>query len=131
MLREADIELLADVRTIPRSRSNLQFNRDVLQTALAAQQIDYEYIAALGGLRSKQREVAQSVNAFWHNKSFHNYADYALSEDFAAGLVELRRLGAETRSAIKDPVRCATRSLSIASCSRLVSLMSRSRTYES
>ncbi len=78
---------------MPRSRANPQFNRDVLPAALAAQKIDYRYIAALGGLRSKQRDVPQSVNAFWRNESFHNYADYALSERFRSAIVDLRKLG--------------------------------------
>ncbi len=93
LLREADIRLLVDVRTVPRSRTNPQFNRDVLPAALAAHQIDYQYIAALGGLRSKQRDVPRSMNAFWRNESFHNYADYALSEDFRNAISELRALG--------------------------------------
>ncbi len=93
LLREAKIGVLVDVRTVPRSRANPQFNRDVLPAALAAHQIDYQYIAALGGLRSKQHDVPRSVNAFWRNESFHNYADYALSEDFRSAIAKLRALG--------------------------------------
>jgi uncharacterized protein (DUF488 family) len=100
LLESQQVRLLADVRTIPRSRSNPQYNSDVLPAALAQYQIGYEHIAALGGLRGKKQEVAPSANAFWQNQSFHNYADYALSEAFHAGLAHLRALGHEQRCAI-------------------------------
>jgi uncharacterized protein (DUF488 family) len=93
LLHEVDVRLVADVRTVPHSRRNPQFNREVLEQALTAHQIKYMPIVALGGLRPKQRDVASSVNAFWHNKSFHNYADYAMSESFRDGLARLRELG--------------------------------------
>ena len=85
---------------MPRSRTNPQFNADVLPKALAGAGIGYEHIASLGGLRSRQREVAPDVNAFWENASFHNYADYAMSDAFAAGLAQLRRLGAQAPCAL-------------------------------
>ena len=94
LLREAGIALVADIRTVPRSRTNPQFNKDALPLALAAHDIGYEHVAALGGLRGKARTVAADVNAFWTNASFHNYADYALSEPFRAGLEHLREAGA-------------------------------------
>jgi uncharacterized protein (DUF488 family) len=100
LLESQQVRLLVDVRTIPRSRSNPQYNSDVLPAALAQYQIGYEHIAALGGLRGKKQEVAPSANAFWQNQSFHNYADYALSEAFHAGLARLRALGQERRCAI-------------------------------
>jgi uncharacterized protein (DUF488 family) len=70
LLKAQGIRLLVDVRTVPRSRSNPQFNDDVLPQTLAQDQIGYERIAALGGLRAKQREVVRGVNAFWQNQSF-------------------------------------------------------------
>jgi uncharacterized protein (DUF488 family) len=85
---------------MPRSRTNPQFNADVLPKALAGAGIGYEHLASLGGLRSRRREVAPDVNAFWENASFHNYADYAMSDAFAAGLAQLRRLGAEAPCAV-------------------------------
>jgi uncharacterized protein (DUF488 family) len=100
LLREADVGLLVDVRSLPRSRANPQFNIDVLPEALAPYQIGYVRIAALGGLRGRQRGVEPSPNGLWRVKSFRNYADYALGDDFAAGLAELRRLGRERRTAI-------------------------------
>ena len=94
LLRGAGARQVADVRTLPRSRTNPQFNADVLPDALALADIGYEHIAALGGLRSRRRDVASQTNAYWENASFHNYADYAMSDAFAAGLARLRELAA-------------------------------------
>jgi uncharacterized protein (DUF488 family) len=93
LLRQAGISLVIDVRTVPRSRTNPQYNRDTLPDGLAPCGIGYEHIAALGGLRGKKREVPRAVNAFWENDSFHNYADYAMGEEFRAGFARLRALG--------------------------------------
>jgi len=93
LLRLADIRLVADLRIIPRSRTNPQYNSDQLPETLAQFQIGYEHIAALGGRREKKLDIPPSVNAFWQNQSFHNYADYALTEAFHSGLVRLRTLG--------------------------------------
>jgi uncharacterized protein (DUF488 family) len=93
LLREAEVTMVVDVRTVPRSRTNPQYNRDALPDALANYHIGYEHIAALGGLRGKTRGVPANVNAFWDNESFHNYADYAMHNDFRAGLARLRELG--------------------------------------
>jgi len=95
LLRSADVRLVADVRTMPRSRTNPQFNLDALPEALRPFQIGYEHLAALGGLRGRKPDVAPAVNAFWQNQSFHNYADYALTEPFRAALEGLRALGHE------------------------------------
>ena len=100
LLQSQQVRLLVDVRTVPRSRSNPQYNRDALPTSLAQYLIGYEHIAALGGLRGKKQDVAPGANAFWQNQSFHNYADYALSDAFHAGLARLRELGHERRCAI-------------------------------
>lgn len=100
LLQSAEVRLVIDVRTVPRSRANPQYNRDALVPALAAFGVAYQTIRALGGLRGRQRGIAHETNAFWENESFHNYADYALGEAFASGLLELRRLGSATPSAI-------------------------------
>jgi uncharacterized protein (DUF488 family) len=100
LLKEADVRLVIDVRTIPRSRSNSQYNSDALHASMSAFQIGYEHIAALGGLRGRQPNVPQATNAFWHNQSFHNYADYAMGEDFHSGFSRLRKLGHSKRCAI-------------------------------
>ena len=100
LLHSAEVRLLVDVRTVPRSRINPQYNRDVLPGSLVPFGIGYEHIAALGGLRGRAREMPQDVNAFWENESFHNYADYAMSAQFGDGLLHLRALGRERRCAI-------------------------------
>jgi uncharacterized protein (DUF488 family) len=100
LLTGAGIDLVADIRKIPMSGANPQFNMDTLPDALAAFQVSYEHIAALGGLRGKARSLPPDVNGFWTNKSFHNYADYALSEQFHAGLEHLLELGHKRRCAI-------------------------------
>jgi len=85
---------------VPRSRTNPQYNEEVIAGELLPWQIGYERIAGLGGLRGKSKMVAPEVNAFWQNQSFHNYADYALSEDFERGLKQLEALAAERSTAI-------------------------------
>jgi len=100
LLRSADVRLVVDVRTVPRSRANPQFNRDVLAASLASQEIAYEHFASLGGLRGAPRDVPSAVNAFWENASFHNYADYAMGGEFHDGLMRLRELGHDARSAV-------------------------------
>jgi uncharacterized protein (DUF488 family) len=97
LLESAQVRRVVDVRTVPRSRTNPQYNRDALPASLAEFDIAYEHLAALGGLRGRKADVPPDVNAFWENKSFHNYADYALGAEFHAGLSRLRELGqAET-----------------------------------
>jgi uncharacterized protein (DUF488 family) len=85
---------------MPRSRTNPQFNGDSLPETLAPWQIGYEHIAELGGLRGKARGGEPSPNAYWRVRGFRNYADYALTEPFAAGLAEPRELGGVHRCAI-------------------------------
>ena len=96
LLQNAGVRLVVDVRTIPRSRTNPQYNGDALPQSLADYQIGYEHIAALGGLRGHKAGVPNETNAFWQNQSFHNYADYAMSEGFRAGFARLREIGHAT-----------------------------------
>ena len=96
LLSPQQIKLVVDVRTIPRSRANPQYNRENIAETLARFQIAYEHSAALGGLRGRKQDIPTSVNAFWNNKSFHNYADYATTEQFRSGLSRLRVLGRST-----------------------------------
>jgi uncharacterized protein (DUF488 family) len=100
LLTEAEVAMVVDVRTVPRSRTNPQFNRETLPDALAPFQIGYQHIAALGGLRGKKRDLSPEVNGFWRVQAFHNYADYASGDAFRAGLAELRGLGHARRCAI-------------------------------
>ena len=89
ILNRAGVELLADVRTVPRSRANPQFNSNILAAELAPFGIGYERFADLGGLRGRSKVVPPETNGFWRNASFHNYADYAMSDCFADGLNRL------------------------------------------
>ena len=100
LLKAAEVQLVVDVRTVPRSRTNPQFNHDVLPVSLATHGVAYEHLPELGGLRGLQRNVSPDVNAFWDNASFHNYADYAMSAEFRSGLEKLRELGRATRSTV-------------------------------
>lgn len=86
ILKESAIELVADVRTVPRSRHNPQFNSDALSEALQKENIRYEHMPALGGLRRARKD---SVNSGWENASFRGFADYMQTEEFAAGLDRL------------------------------------------
>src|SRR3954453_13119658 len=81
-LRTGRVQVVVDIRTIPRSRTNPQFNEDLLPGNLASYQVHYRRIAALGGLRGKAKDVPTEVNGFWKNASFRHYADYALSDVF-------------------------------------------------
>ena len=100
LLRHGRVELVVDIRSFQRSRTNPQFNLDALPKALAAWQIGHQRIAELGGRRKKSEIVLPDVNGFWINQSFHNYADYALSDEFRAGLSQLTELSRERRCAI-------------------------------
>jgi uncharacterized protein (DUF488 family) len=100
LLMTAEIKLVVDVRTVPRSRTNPQFNRYALPASLAAHGVAYEHLAALGGLRGKQPGANSDVNAFWANASFHNYADYAMGGEFRLGFEKLRELGGEAPTAV-------------------------------
>ena len=79
-----------DARAVPRSRANPHYNSKELAEALSKFQVGYQHIAALGGLRGRTRDLPQEANAFWKNQSFHNYADYAASNEFRSGLKILR-----------------------------------------
>lgn len=96
-----DVGIVIDVRTIPRSRHNPQYNGDTLGEALAGYGIGYARIAELGGRRGRVPGVSPDVNGAWQHPAFHNYADYALtSDDFRHGLGELIAFGRERPIAI-------------------------------
>jgi uncharacterized protein (DUF488 family) len=100
MLRAAQVELLVDVRAFPRSRNNPTFNSDDLAFELARIQIGYRHFPELGGRRPKQSGVDPNLNALWRVQSFHNYADYAIGEIFAAAFDDVVRLGRDRRLAL-------------------------------
>ena len=100
LLRIGNVELVVDIRSVPRSRTNPQFNLETLPDALVPWQIGYRHIRELGGLRGRSKSVPPEVNGFWTNPSFHNFADYALSDAFRAGLSNLLELSETKRCAI-------------------------------
>lgn len=100
LLRAADVALVVDVRSIPKSRTNPHYNRETLPGHLAPLGIDYDHLAALGGRRRKSGEIPPGVNDFWDNQSFHNYADHALTDPFRAGLDRLIALGRQRPCAV-------------------------------
>lgn len=94
LLRDAGASRLVDVRTLPGSRHNPQFNEEELAPVLDAAGIPYVREKRLGGLRKAEGDVDPSVNGFWQNRSFHRYADYAQGAAFRAGLDRLIELAA-------------------------------------
>ncbi len=97
LLRAFEVSILADIRTIPRSRHNPQFEGDTLREALRRRRIRYVHLAALGGLRHARRD---SPNTGWRNASFRGYADHMLTPEFEEGLAELRALAADATVAL-------------------------------
>jgi uncharacterized protein (DUF488 family) len=95
-----------NIRSIPRSRTNPQFNLDALPETLASWQIGHIVIPELGGLRKKSKTISPDVNGFWSNQSFHNYADYALSDEFRLGLSRLLEVSQDRRCAIMCSTSC-------------------------
>ncbi len=100
LLQGAGVDLVIDVRTIPKSRHNPQFNADALEHALKGAGIGYKRIPELGGLRSRRKDQGPSLNGFWENENFRNYADYTATPAFDTGLHELRCLGEARKCAI-------------------------------
>lgn len=99
LLRENEIALVTDIRKMPGSRTNPQFNQQIIHDELARHQISYEHMAALGGLRRKIANGSMNTTGLWTNKSFRNYAEYALTEPFLAGIRHLIDRGHQQRCA--------------------------------
>src|SRR5579864_8370059 len=89
LLKAHQVKRLVDVRTIPRSRHNPQFNRSQLSVALHSARLHYRYMPGLGGLRHAQRD---SINTGWHNSSFRGFADYMQTFEFRNNLDNLIEL---------------------------------------
>jgi uncharacterized protein (DUF488 family) len=100
LLKGSEIETLVDVRSVPRSRTNPQFNRETFPDALAPESICYVHLAELGGRRSRRKDDAPSPNGFWTHPAFRNYADYAMGDAFRDGFAQLLALGHQRRCAI-------------------------------
>ena len=97
LLRAHEVTRLVDVRTVPRSRHNPQFNRDELPASLGTSGISYLHSPALGGLR---RTNADSINTAWRNTSFRGYADYMQTAEFNGAVDELIELSKHDRLAL-------------------------------
>jgi len=97
ILEQHDIQALADVRTVPKSRHNPQFNSGSLERSLSDAMISYVPMQALGGLRRPNKD---SINSGWRNASFRGYADYMQTPQFRTALQELLTLARKKRTAI-------------------------------
>ena len=97
LLEAHGIRLLVDVRTVPRSRHNPQFNQDALRTALRRARIGYRHMKGLGGLRHPQKD---SPNGAWRNASFRGFADYMQTPEFTSNLERLMELSRKRSTAI-------------------------------
>lgn len=97
LLKAHAVTCVVDVRTVPRSRHNPQFNRDSLPESLKIAGLGYHHIPGLGGLRHARPE---SINAGWRNASFRGYADYMQTPAFEQSLEELTQLAGLEQIAI-------------------------------
>ena len=97
LLRAHDVRRLVDVRTVPRSRHNPQFNREQLAVSLHSARLHYRYMPGLGGFRHVQRD---SLNTGWHNSSFRGFADYMQTPEFGDNLNKLIELAKQERIAV-------------------------------
>lgn len=97
LLRANGVKQLIDIRTIPKSRHNPQFNGDALAKSLRAARIRYLHMKELGGLRHAKPD---SINLGWRNASFRGYADYMQTSEFATALDSAIKLGAERPTAL-------------------------------
>ena len=97
LLQAYRIERLVDIRTIPRSRHNPQFNDTALANSLKSQHLEYVHMRALGGLRHARKD---SLNAGWRNAGFRGYADYMQTAEFENALEALIHMSQNKRAAI-------------------------------
>ena len=94
LLKASAVVHVLDVRTVPRSHHNPQFNRDALRLSLPDVGIAYTHMPGLGGLRHAR---ADSINGAWRNASFRGYADYMQTPEFAENVDEVAQLAAHER----------------------------------
>ena len=97
LLEVNGVEQVIDIRTVPRSRTNPQFNRDTLPACLKNAGIEYLHMPELGGLRHARPD---SQNTAWRNDSFRGYADYMQTPEFAEAIERLMEIGARKQVAI-------------------------------
>jgi uncharacterized protein (DUF488 family) len=107
LLRQNEVQVLLDIRTVPKSRHNPQFGQDQLPLSLKAAGIEYRQMPGLGGLR---RALKDSPNSGWRNTSFRGYADYMQTPEFAGNVEAVIELASTTRCALmcaeSVPWRC-------------------------
>lgn len=110
MLDKAKIEGLADVRAFPASRKFPQFNQDDFKDWLGEAGIQYAHLPLLTGRRNKSQLIQEELNDGWNNQSFHNYADYTLTDDFQEGIRQLESIAKSKQTAYccseRHPSRC-------------------------
>ena len=92
LLKAHGVKRLVDIRTVPRSRHNPQFNQECLPDALAAAGIQYQHMPGLGGLRHTRRD---SPNTGWRNASFRGFADYMQTPEFEESMEKLVTLAGQ------------------------------------
>jgi len=97
ILQAHGIRRLVDVRTIPRSRRNPQFDRENLPGSLQTAGIEYRHLPGLGGLRHPRKD---SLNTGWRNASFRGYADYMQTPEFGENLIHLIEIAGQAPTAI-------------------------------
>ena len=97
LLTANGVRQVIDVRTVPRSRHNPQYNMDEMPASLAAYGIRYLHFGGLGGLRHSRKD---SINTGWRNTSFRGYADYMQTDEFAAALDEMMAVAAKIPSTL-------------------------------
>ena len=100
ILRVSAVTRVVDIRRIPWSLRNPQFDMAVLPVTLERAGMHYVQVEALGGRRVKDERADAGVNAGWENQSFHNYADYARTPPFQAGLRELLEMASRHTCAL-------------------------------
>lgn len=97
LLKKNEVTHVLDVRTVPRSRQNPQFNKETLPDALGVSGIRYTHLPGLGGLRHPRKD---SINGAWRNASFRGYADYMQTPEFATNMRDVMEFAAHERCAL-------------------------------
>jgi len=97
LLKTCNIKEVVDVRSIPKSRHNPQFNEETLRQSLQLAHIRYRNLEKLGGLRHSKND---SINLGWHNVSFRGFADYMATPEFSEGLEVLIKIASKRETAI-------------------------------
>ncbi|MFD2638883.1 DUF488 domain-containing protein [Piscibacillus salipiscarius] len=110
LLKAAEVKIVADVRSLPGSRKNPQFNKNQLRSWLDEAGLKYQHFKKLGGRRKLSGQVGEELNSGWQNRSFHNYADYSLTEEFKQGIDELKAASSHGKVVLmcseRHPSRC-------------------------